>query len=285
LASRLEVSTDPLRTGLVADGDADRVDIWWLGQAGFLLRSGAKRIVVDPYLSDSLARKYAGSRYPHRRMTPAPIAPVNLTPIDYVLVTHGHTDHMDPETLAPIAASNPACRFVVPAAEAQKAIDRGAPGDRLIAIDADERVALEPDLALIAVAAAHEEFKRDAAGRHFFLGYALCFRDRLTLYHSGDCVPYAGLDRTLARLNIDLALLPINGRDAVRLANGAPGNFTLREALALCDEAGIANMIGHHFGMFAENTVTVADARKVLAEAPHAVRATLAEIDGGYRLC
>ena len=36
---------------------------WWLGQAGFAIRHSRGTLLVDPYLSDSLAVKYAGSRF------------------------------------------------------------------------------------------------------------------------------------------------------------------------------------------------------------------------------
>ena len=39
--------------------------ISWLGQAGFLIRWREFRLVIDPYLSDSLATKYRGTRFPH----------------------------------------------------------------------------------------------------------------------------------------------------------------------------------------------------------------------------
>lgn len=54
-------STD-LLAELAAHDDGDAVSVWWLGQAGFCLRWRGLRIAVDPYLSDSLARKYAGDR-------------------------------------------------------------------------------------------------------------------------------------------------------------------------------------------------------------------------------
>lgn len=81
--------------------------IHWLGQAGFWIDTGAHRILIDPYLSDSLARKYAGQANDHRRMMPAPIAPEALPRPDVVLVTHAHTDHMDPETLGPLHCAFP----------------------------------------------------------------------------------------------------------------------------------------------------------------------------------
>ena len=284
MAPSLAAFASDVLQGLHLDGDRGELDVWWLGQAGFLIRSGNKRVVIDPYLSNSLAKKYSGTRFPHRRMAPPPVEPQNLFPVDYVFVTHGHTDHMDPESLRPIAAANPNCTFVVPSAEKAKAADRGVPEGRLASIDANDRMRLDAGLSLIAIPAAHEDLKRDAQGRHFFLGYALCVEEKPVLYHSGDCIPYAGLGDRLSGLDIDLALLPINGRDSVQLANGVPGNFSLKEAVELCDAARIPLMLGHHFGMFAENDVDLEEARSTLAGLSHAARVVLSELNIRYRL-
>ena len=53
----------------------DALHIWWLGQSGFLLQSQGKHLLLDPYLSDSLTRKYAQTDKPHARMTGRVIAP------------------------------------------------------------------------------------------------------------------------------------------------------------------------------------------------------------------
>ena len=43
--------------------------LWWLGQSGFLVCWGGRFLLFDPYLSDSLTRKYADTEKPHVRMT------------------------------------------------------------------------------------------------------------------------------------------------------------------------------------------------------------------------
>lgn len=254
-----------------------RPGIAWLGQAGFWIETGAHRLLVDPYLSDSLARKYAGTALDHRRLMPPPLRPEDLPRPDLVLVTHAHSDHMDPETLGPLAARFADLPFVIPAARTAEARARTGPGARLIAVDAGEDFAPLAGLRLTVLPAAHETRERDAAGRHVFLGYGIA-AGGLVLYHSGDCVPFEGLVPALRALAPDIALLPVNGRDAARLAAGIAGNFTLDEAAALARSADVPFLIPHHFGMFAFNSCD--PARIDRAAADHRPPAILRPVTG-----
>ncbi len=229
--------------------------LYWLGQAGFIVEFDGFRMLIDPYLSDSLAEKYRGTKFPHTRMMAAPILPEELDRLDVVLCTHRHTDHMDPATLQPIAQRFPNARFVVPAAVVDEAITRCGVGiDRLIPVNARERTEILPGCFVSPIASAHEALDMDANGHYPWLGYVLD-AGSVRLYHSGDCVPYPGLEEALADYAPDVALLPVNGRDAQRSGNGVPGNFTLDEAVALARKGGARAMIAHHYGLFDFNTV------------------------------
>jgi len=234
------------------------VALAWLGQAGFLVRTASHTLLIDPYLSDFLARKYRGREFPHERLVPPPLGVADLAPLDLVLCTHRHSDHMDPDTLAEIAARHPACRLVIPAADVDHAQSLGLPADRLLPIDAGETLAPAAGLSVAAVPAAHESLEHDAAGHCRFLGYVLQVAG-LTIYHSGDTVVYPDLPATLGRLGIDCAILPVNGRDEFRTTRGVPGNMSAAEAIALCRTTGIPLLVPCHFGMFAFNTASDAD--------------------------
>src|SRR5690606_3463724 len=72
--------------------------------------------LIDPYLSDSLTRKYADTDKPHIRMTELVIHPEKLDFIDLVTSSHNHTDHLDAETLKPIIRNNLNIDFIIPEA-------------------------------------------------------------------------------------------------------------------------------------------------------------------------
>ena len=237
---------------------AGTVGIAWLGQAGFLVRTESHTLLVDPYLSDFLADKYRGREFPHERLMPPPIAVGEIDPLDFVLCTHRPSDHMDPATLAEIAAVHPGCRYIVPTAEGAHAAAIGLPADRLLPIDAGDTLTPAEGLTVTAVPAAHETLEHDSAGRCRFLGYAL-HTCGLSVYHSGDTVDFPELSETLGPLGIDCAILPVNGRDTFRSSRGVPGNMTATEAIGLCRTVGIPLLVPCHFGMFAFNTASEAD--------------------------
>lgn len=228
------------------------VEWLWLGQAGFALRGAGRVVLIDPYLSDHLEEKYRGTDQPHDRLMPAPWRAEEVRGLTAVLCTHRHGDHMDLTALPILARHNPQCRFVVPRAEL------GNSPVAATGINAEETLVVD-GIEIAAIASAHETLETNERGEHRFLGYVVRL-EGTTIYHSGDCVPYEGLPERLRREQVDVALLPVNGR-----GKGVLGNFTFPEAVALCRAACIETLIVHHFGMFAFNTVARAELERQTA--------------------
>ena len=67
--------------------------ITWLGQAGLLFEKNRKTIMIDPYLSDSVAKVNPLNW----RRVPVEEKLFDITP-DVMIFTHDHLDHYDPET-------------------------------------------------------------------------------------------------------------------------------------------------------------------------------------------
>jgi L-ascorbate metabolism protein UlaG (beta-lactamase superfamily) len=232
----------------------NEVQFAWIGQAGFIFKFRNKLLIIDPYLSDYLSKKYKGKIFPHIRLIEIPINPEKITNVDYIICSHSHSDHMDPETISILSNENPEAKIVVPAAEKNEALNRGARHSQIVLMNDGGILKLTEDLKIFAIAAAHEKLKINQKGEHHFLGFIIDF-EGIKIYHSGDCIPYEGLVQRLSQMEIDLALLPINGRDEFRLTNNIAGNFLAEEVLDLCKATKIENLLVHHFGMFAYNTV------------------------------
>jgi len=248
----------------------NQLHLWWLGQSGFLIQWQGHHLLIDPYLSDSLTKKYAGTNKPHVRMTERVIAPERLDFIDVVTSSHNHTDHLDGETLIPLLEANPNLTVIVPRANVPFAADRlqVSPG-RLTPIRVhDAPIVLSP-FSFEAIPSAHESLEQDERGDHRFLGL-IVKAGPWTIYHSGDCVPYDGLAARLKNWKIDIALLPINGRNPGR---GVAGNFSGEEAARLGKEICAGVVIPCHYEMFDFNTVSPVEFIK-----------TAEEVGQGYRL-
>jgi L-ascorbate metabolism protein UlaG (beta-lactamase superfamily) len=239
----------PLQSGAALLGDVRRADpdalhLWWLGQSGFLVAWEGRHLLLDPYLSDSLTRKYADTDKPHERMTELVIEPGQLAFVDAVTASHAHTDHLDPDTLRALTG----VPVVAPAAHRALVAERA--GAEPLEIDDGETMEVA-GFAITAVPAAHEEIEHDAAGRMLHLGYVVrC--GPFALYHAGDTIPYDGMaDRIRAAGDVDVALLPINGR---RPERRVAGNLWGAEAAALAHAISARLAVPMHFEQFAFNT-------------------------------
>jgi L-ascorbate metabolism protein UlaG (beta-lactamase superfamily) len=222
----------------------------WLGQSGFLLEYQGSRGLLDPYLSDSLTRKYANTDKPHIRMKPMVADPATLTGIDVVTSSHNHTDHLDAETLAPLMRVNPEMRLITPAANRAFVAQRlGCDPAWIIGLD-DRESAQVGSFRITATPAAHEEVGPE------YHGYVVQFDD-WTIYHSGDTLLYNGMVARLREFGaIDVALLPINGRAPERRV---AGNLNAREAAQLGRDIEARTVIPCHYDMFTFNTADPAD--------------------------
>jgi L-ascorbate metabolism protein UlaG (beta-lactamase superfamily) len=239
----------PVQSGaaLLADvrvADPDRLHLWWLGQSGFLVAWQRRHLLLDPYLSDSLTRKYADTDKPHVRMTELVVEPGQLGFVDVVTASHAHTDHLDGETLRPLGD----VPIVAPAAHRDLVVERAGRGP--LDIEDGETVAVA-GFAITAVPAAHEAIERDGRGRMLHLGYVVTCGP-FAIYHAGDTVAYDNLaDRVRAVAEIDVALLPINGR---RPERRVAGNLWGDEAAEVAHAIGARLAVPMHYEQFEFNT-------------------------------
>ena len=235
--------------------DAKNFYLWWLGQSGFLLQWKGKRVLMDPYLSDSLTKKYAATDKPHVRMSEKVIDPELLKNILIVSSSHNHTDHLDAETLMPILKNNPGIKFIIPEANREFVAERvKCKKDFPVGLNEERSVTID-EFTFHGVPAKHNEIERDEKGNSKFLGYVIAF-GKYKIYHSGDTLWFNEMTDLLKPFAVDVAILPINGNDPARKV---AGNLSGEEAAKLGKAMQAKWVIPCHYDMFAFNTADVND--------------------------
>jgi L-ascorbate metabolism protein UlaG (beta-lactamase superfamily) len=219
----------------------------WLGQAGFRIELDGAVLVVDAWLS------------PHAdRIIPS--APLELAADDVqaLLVTHEHLDHLDLPFLPSFLDRAPDARVVLPRALAAL-VEGVVPESRLVLVDPYDTVEIagveiHVTPAYHALETTHEYGDgRALGGLPRFVGYVLSAGRRI--YHAGDTLVTDALVAALGPLDVEVALLPINGRDAAREARGIVGNMNAREAVELALAIGARTLVPYHWDGFLGNTV------------------------------
>jgi L-ascorbate metabolism protein UlaG (beta-lactamase superfamily) len=226
----------------------DGLTITWLGQAGFLLQAGGTSLLVDAFLS------------PHpERQTPAGRPPAGYHGLAGVLATHEHIDHLDLPSWPALAAASPQAQLVVPAPVTDQVTGAGLPPRRVLGAVPGGRLTLGQAVVTplparhgVHVADAYNFGEALSGGGCRYLGYVIDLGGA-RVYHAGDTVDYPELVDHLRELDVDLALLPVNGRDAAREARDIVGNLDPAEAADLAARAGVDAAVPMHYDMFAGN--------------------------------
>ena len=240
--------------------DKNSFYLWWLGQSGYLLQWNKKRVLMDPYLSDSLTKKYAATDKPHTRMSEIVVKPGLMKNISIITSSHNHTDHLDAETLISILKNNPNAKFLIPEANRDFVAER-LNYDKNFFIGLNDKQSVTIDgFTFHGIPARHNEIERDEGGRCKFMGYVIEFGP-YRIYHSGDTLWFDEMIDLIKPFNVDVALLPVNGNKPERRV---AGNLDCREAAELGKAIGARCVIPCHYDMFTFNT---ADVREFAREA------------------
>ncbi len=256
----IAAATTALQVLARAELPPSSVVLSWFGQSSVAVRLGCATVLIDPFLS------------PHPdRLVPPPFSADEARGIDLLLITHDHLDHLDELALPAIAAASPNATVVVPDDVVERVIELGVERSRVRGLPSDGRAEIG-HVTVDGVPACHGEQVADAYRLGPFLGYMVS-AGGARVYHAGDTVLFDGLVERLRELGVDLALLPINGRDEVREAQGIVGNLDAREASQLAEEIGADAVVPLHWDMFAANpgdpAMLVAAARTTVVVLEH----------------
>ena len=223
-----------------------------LGQAGFAIKAGNTIAYIDPYLSDAITAR-GGSK----REIPIVVPPEQINHAAVVLCTHEHRDHTDPATVLGIVRASPNPPVFASTQGRDALTAAGLAADQITVPVLGEAHTIG-DLRITAVPAAHYAFEADAEGHSRWMGFVI-EAGGVTLYHSGDTIIVPEQLEAIRDRHIDLALLPINGRDYFREQRNTVGNMNPREVAQLCALLEPRVLIPTHNDLFAANRVNPAE--------------------------
>lgn len=200
------------------------MNVTFLGQAGLLFDFDGLNVMIDPYLSDSVAKINPENS---RRQ---PIDPTffNIKP-DVLVLTHDHLDHTDPETLEKIFAEHEGI-CVLASGNAWSRVRRFGGKNNYVCFNR-HTVWTEKGIRFEAV---HAEHSDEAA-----IGVIITYGGK-NYYVTGDTLYSKDVLRDI-NVPIDTVFLPING---------VGNNMNMNDAAAFAENIGAKFAVPVHFGLF-----------------------------------
>jgi L-ascorbate metabolism protein UlaG (beta-lactamase superfamily) len=122
----------------------------WLGHATFLVELDGQVILTDPVLGERASPlSWIGAKRSH----PLPVSLADLPPLDAVVISHDHYDHLDCDSIRRLLPKTR--RFIVPLGVGAHLEHWGVPADRIVELDWWEDVALPGNVRMVATPARH----------------------------------------------------------------------------------------------------------------------------------
>jgi N-acyl-phosphatidylethanolamine-hydrolysing phospholipase D len=236
----LPLATPDLRALRDRSGGAT---VTWIGHSTVLVQLDGVTFVTDPTWADR-SGPFSGF-IGVRRYTPPGIAFDDLPPIDFVLISHDHYDHLDEPTVRRLARRFDPL-FVVPLGVKAWLADRGI--TNAVELDWGESATVN-GLTVVCTPAQHGGGRTVVdQGRRLWSSWAVLGSKRF--YFGGDTGYYRHFKETGDRLGpFDLAALPIGSYTPREIAR--PVHTSPEEALQAALDLRATRMLGVHWGTFA----------------------------------
>lgn len=245
----------------------------FIGHSSFFVQMGGKNIVIDPNFARWLVVL--------KRQRRAGVRIKDLPPIDYVLVTHAHMDHLHKPSLRAIARMTRRKRGHAP-----KIIVPHHVRDLVMLLGFEEIIELtwwkesrDGDLSVTHTPARHWGARMIRDYHRGYGGYVL--RDgRHSLYHAGDTAYFDGFREIGERLRPEIALLPIGAYSPPSFRNV---HTSPADAVRAFLDMGAETMVPMHYGSFRLSHEPMDEPLRLLAEesAAHGVAEKVVVLEEG----
>jgi L-ascorbate 6-phosphate lactonase len=208
----------------------DEAAIYFLGQAGYYIKSCGRSVLIDPYLSNS-----AGKDPRFSRLYPIPVDPSELF-ADIFILTHDHTDHLDPETIKNYGIEKDTI-YIAPHLTVRHLRKLGIPDERIVRISCGESAVVR-DVEITGIfALGTSKCSIDTTG------YKIKFNNGKSIYHTADTAYCELLEKSVEYADVILACI-----------NGKFGNMNVEQAVKLSKITGAKYAVPNHYDVMPLNS-------------------------------
>lgn len=215
--------------------------ITWLGHASFLIQTTGKSLLVDPVFSSHCAPLPFPSL---RRKVAPPFRIDQLPPVDGILITHSHYDHLDLPSLRQLGLET---RIIIAEGHADWLRRRGF--QQVTEVPWWESLSIDSAIRITATPAQHFTARTAWDRNHgHWCGWAV-EADGCTLWHAGDsgyCPAFREIGRRLGP--VDFAMIPIGAYQPRRIME--PLHMNPEEAVQALIDARCRRSVAMHWGTF-----------------------------------
>lgn len=180
----------------------------WIGHSTVLLEIDGQRVLTDPIWSD---RCSPSTLVGPKRFFPPPLSLADLPPVDVVVISHDHYDHLDMATVKALAARG--TRFAVPLGIGSHLDAWGVPRSQISELDWGDRLTVG-NLTLVATPAHHYSGRNPFHPNNTLWTSWAIVGPHHRVFFSGDSGYFEGFRRVAAKEGpFDLALIKIGASD------------------------------------------------------------------------
>ena len=221
--------------------------VTWIGHASVLIQHRGVNVLTDPMFSTYASPvQFAGPR----RITDPALSANELPPVDVVVISHDHYDHLDVDSIAALGNTP---RYFVPPGIGDWLADRGIDQARITELDwwQTDTVSIRGESVRVTATPSQHFSGRGLADRdrRLWASWAVEWPD-FTAWYAGDTgyndVQFKSIGERIAR--IDLGIIPIGAyapRWFMRTVHVNP-----EEAVAIHEDVGATRSMGVHWGTF-----------------------------------
>lgn len=230
----------------------------FINHATFLLEVNGVRVLFDPMFSDKAG--YAGKVGIKRRRPPA-LSLEQLPPIDYVLISHNHYDHLDLPALQ-FLETRDSPKVLVPVGDKNWLLKSGL--KQVFEFDWWAEYAVNSCMQFSYVPAQHSSGRGLFDREESLWGAWVVEANGFTLFHAGDTGYSPHFSEIGGRFEVDLALLPIGAWKPEWFLNYV--HLNPEQALQAHADLGATQSIGMHYDTFPLTALDYGEAAAVLEQ-------------------